>query len=1081
MKVQGLAFRITLLVAVILVALALPLMAVALPPIAVDPDPNGVLLKPIPDKLVVLTFDDGPASHATIVTPILKSLGFGGSFYIADFDSFHTRKDWYMTYRQMKAMAKDGFEIGNHTVGHGGGLENYLRMEDQLLANGVPKTTTVCWPVYNAVKNIYDDLSARGYTFGRGGHERPYRPTVDSPFDVPSFTMRDGISVETFAKRAQLACQGRVVVFCFHGVPDMEHPSVGLEPETFKAMMQYLKDNGYQCIALRDMAKYIDTAKAAKLPPTISDTKGAAPFKSLVDEKPYVAVAARAIENFSFPGLPSARISQSNISVTVPFATDITSLTPKITVSAGASVMPATGVARNFTQPQTYSVKSIDGSIKTYTVTVSKSSISKDAEILSLKLPGIASASITPKRIGISVAKGTDVTTLAPEFTISPFATAVPPSGTKRDFTKPQTYSVTAQDGSKQVTTVTVVHVDKPGSFTWNKVADGNWSDATMWSNNLGTSSSPTANGQEDYILNFNLEGKYAGYNDLGKTFQLNQFNILQTRGLKLSGNPINFTTNKITGNSPQINSLSNSESDHISLPINFDDDFEVNVKLRARLTLEGLISGKGRLILNCPDASDIEYSRWGILRIDNKINTYSGGTLINGGQLFLFVANQGLGTGPVTLNQGGDIRLEGIKQITNPLIINGGTVEGTGNWNAPIKLNGIARFAGHLNLNELGGGMSGPGGFTQIGPIGAFSRINVGEVVLWGTNTYTGPTTVHMGTLILKKAASLYNADPASWTASKISVHPTATLQISAGGPGEFTGEHISALLPNLTASVNENGLQSRSVFCVDTSKATSPIIVNANISDSNGTGGGAFIIKKIGAGILQLSGNNSFTGQMIIEGGALSFASLNSVANGNKTSSLGAPTSVEHGEIFIGKADGECTLIYTGQGETSDRVMNLAGKNSTVVFDHAGTGLLKLTSAFVISGYGHSKTIMLKGDTAGVGELAGAIIDPIDRTGKATTSIIKSGSGKWVLSAENTYMGPTIVKQGVLAITNARGLGMSAVTISKEAVLELNFTGEVKVRSLTLDGKIQTAGLYDAAKVPGFLKGTGIINVQP
>ena len=117
LKFHGSAIRITLLVCVFLVALALPLMTIALQPIAVDPDPNGVLLKPIPDKLVVLTFDDGPASHATIVTPILKSLGFGGSFYIADFDSFHTRKDWYMTYRQMKAMAKDGFEIGNHTVG----------------------------------------------------------------------------------------------------------------------------------------------------------------------------------------------------------------------------------------------------------------------------------------------------------------------------------------------------------------------------------------------------------------------------------------------------------------------------------------------------------------------------------------------------------------------------------------------------------------------------------------------------------------------------------------------------------------------------------------------------------------------------------------------------------------------------------------------------------------------------------------------------------------------------------------------------------------------------------------------------
>jgi hypothetical protein len=84
-------------------------------------------------------------------------------------------------------------------------------------------------------------------------------------------------------------------------------------------------------------------------------------------------------------------------------------------------------------------------------------------------------------------------------------------------------------------------------------------------------------------------------------------------------------------------------------------------------------------------------------------------------------------------------------------------------------------------------------------------------------------------------------------------------------------------------------------------------------------------------------------------------------------------------------------------------------------------------------------------------------------------------------VLSAENTYTGPTVVKQGTLAITNARGLGMSAITISKDAVLELNFTGEVKVRSLTLDGKIQTSGLYDAVKVPRFLKGPGVINVQP
>ena len=217
---------------VLLVVLALPAMAFGQP--AVDPDPLGVLVKPIPDKLVVLTFDDSPASHATIVAPILKSLGFGGTFYVCDFDGFKTRKDWYMTWRQMKALAAEGFEIGNHTVTHYTSLNNFLNMEDELLANNCPKPTTVCWPLYQADPGVYAALAANGYTFGRGGHERPYRPTVDNPFDVPSFTIKDGVTVEAFINHAQQACQGRVVVYCFHGVPDMEHPGVSLDPATFK-------------------------------------------------------------------------------------------------------------------------------------------------------------------------------------------------------------------------------------------------------------------------------------------------------------------------------------------------------------------------------------------------------------------------------------------------------------------------------------------------------------------------------------------------------------------------------------------------------------------------------------------------------------------------------------------------------------------------------------------------------------------------------------------------------------------------------------------------------------------------------
>ena len=313
-------------------------------------DRDGILRKPIPDKLIVLTFDDAPASHATVVAPILKELGFGGTMYVCDFDSFRTRKDWYLTYRQMQAMAKDGFEIGNHTMGHGGGLSNYLAMEDALLAHGCPKPTTVCWPVYAAAPTIYPDLAANGYTFGRGGYERPYRPTVDNPFDVPSFTIRDSVTVEAFIKQAQQACQGRVVVYCFHGVPDMEHPSVGLEPATFKVMMQYLKDNNYQVIAMRDLAKYIDPVKAAKLAQTRSNVKAESPFETIKDDKPYVATAvakpkpapvketflspAKNILSFAVPGATSTDIAGTNIGVYVPAGTDVKALAPAFTVSA---------------------------------------------------------------------------------------------------------------------------------------------------------------------------------------------------------------------------------------------------------------------------------------------------------------------------------------------------------------------------------------------------------------------------------------------------------------------------------------------------------------------------------------------------------------------------------------------------------------------------------------------------------------------------------------------------------------------------------------------------------------------------
>ena len=59
------------------------------------------------------------------------------------------------------------------------------------------------------------------------------------------------------------------------------------------------------------------------------------------------------------------------VALTVPYGTDVTSLTPTITLATGATVSPTSGTARDFTSPQTYTVTAQDGvTTQTYTVTV---------------------------------------------------------------------------------------------------------------------------------------------------------------------------------------------------------------------------------------------------------------------------------------------------------------------------------------------------------------------------------------------------------------------------------------------------------------------------------------------------------------------------------------------------------------------------------------------------------------------------------------------------------------------------------------------------------------------------------------
>jgi peptidoglycan/xylan/chitin deacetylase (PgdA/CDA1 family) len=234
---------------------------------------------PVPDKLVVFTFDDSAKSHATYVAPRLKKLGFGATFFITEGFDFPTNKTAYMTWEEIAGLHKMGFEIGNHTAKHanaarqtGEALTADLEViERRCVEHGMPRPVSFAYPGNEIGGIVVELLKERGYRFARrgGAPEFPYEggqgmafdPRKHEPLSIPSAgDARPAWTLEDFVRAVSQAKDGKIAVLQFHGVPDREHPWVSTEPEQFEKYLSYLKDNGYTVMALRDVANYLKNA-----------------------------------------------------------------------------------------------------------------------------------------------------------------------------------------------------------------------------------------------------------------------------------------------------------------------------------------------------------------------------------------------------------------------------------------------------------------------------------------------------------------------------------------------------------------------------------------------------------------------------------------------------------------------------------------------------------------------------------------------------------------------------------------------------------------------------------------------------
>ena len=170
---------------------------------------------------------------------------------------------------------------------------------------------------------------------------------------------------------------------------------------------------------------------------------------------------------------PGAVIDGTNILWTVPYGTDVTSLSPTYTLSTNATCDKTSGSTHDFTSPVTYTVVSSDELVtNVYTVTVTVTPISSAKQILTFG-PG-ATIDQNTMTIAWVAPYGSDLTSLSPTYTLSEFATGYPPSGTIRDFTTPQTYTVVAQDLSSNDYTVNAIVWDITNAMAcWYDAGEG--------------------------------------------------------------------------------------------------------------------------------------------------------------------------------------------------------------------------------------------------------------------------------------------------------------------------------------------------------------------------------------------------------------------------------------------------------------------------------------------------------------------------------------------------------------------------------------------------------------------------------
>jgi autotransporter-associated beta strand protein len=363
--------------------------------------------------------------------------------------------------------------------------------------------------------------------------------------------------------------------------------------------------------------------------------------------------------------------------------------------------------------------------------------------------------------------------------------------------------------------------------------------------------------------------------------------------------------------------------------------------------------------------------------------------------------------TGTIDLNQG--------IQITADTTLSGGTL----NMAAASQAQNVWNV-GTATTATVSSEITGSNGITKTGN---------GTLILTGTKTYAGGTTVSGGTLQLGDGTT--NGSVAG------NVTNNANLTFNNGSTQSFGGEisgsgsltKIGAGALTLSGSNSYNGGTTVSAGSLigTTSSLQGAIVNNAAVTfDQSGNGtyagnmSGSGSLTKLGAGVVTLSGTNSYSGGTTVSAGGLigTTASLQGGIVNNAAVTFDQTTN----GTYSGDMSGSGSLTKLGAG-----VVTLSGSNS----------------------YGGGTTVSAGGLVGTTDSLQGAITNDAAVTFNQTTdgtyagimtgtgSFTKSGSGAVTLSGGSDYSGGTTVAAGKLIGAHNTAFGTNDITLTGGSLL--------------------------------------------